>query len=263
MKKISKKTTVVIMISFLTAATCLALVRYHQFSFVQAKKVVLKKAQIEAELDTAKLSLLSRVYKNLNLNRDEFLIEGSISANNGADTTERLNNLDYIFSKKGSMFYYKLGVTETINANGLNIFIDHGAKKIMLSKEKKVVPAASLPDFTELIKKVKEEGFKILDSKTGDTEQITLSNPYHLTCKEYTVAFNSTTLVPQRMYTRLTNFSDPENSKKDNVIDFRISKVESDSEIRKYTHQNIVKKEKNGWRLNPGFEGYELINTLN
>lgn len=226
-----------------------------------AKPVVMDSVQSN-KIDTVKVERLKRVYGKLNLNKNEFLIAGSISAKNGADTADRLNNAAYIFSRKGASFYFKLGTTETINANGIYLYIDHKIKRVLLAKKKEVISDFIMPELTTILNTVNEEGFELSSTTNGEIEQITLLNPYHLSCKEYTIAFNKKTLKPNKLYVRLSNSMESEDVKKDNVIDFRIRLSSPVSAIETYTVQNIVKKEKRGWILYPGFKSYELINTL-
>jgi hypothetical protein len=221
-----------------------------------------KKDSLIQYIDTAKINLLRAVYNKIDPSRKEFLIEGTIEARNGADTTDHLENATYVFSKKGSSFYYKMGNTESINAKGLNIFIDHGIKKIMLSKQKNTISVAGIPDLNTIIDQIKGEGFELTDKKNGVVESISLKNPYHLSCKEYVISFNSESLVPERLLFRISNFQKPEDSKMDNVLDFKLKKVSQHADIEKYTSFKVVNKEKNRWQLSPEFSDYELINIL-
>jgi len=228
-------------------------------------KVALKPVLVDSvefnKIDTAKIALLKNVYSKLNLNKSEFLIVGSMTARNGADTTGRLNNSPYVFSRKGTSFYFKLGTTESINAKGLYVYVDHKMKKVLLSKEKEI-SGFVMPELETILKTVGEEGFQLKSTINGANECINLSNPYHLSCKEYAVRFNKLTLKPNQLYVRLSNAEDPENNDKDNVIDFRIERSSVISEIGAYTARNIVVKGNRGWSLGPGFKNYELINTL-
>jgi|GEM_PF-1688948 len=264
MKKLSKGTGLIIFIALMVSSTFFALSKYKAKDPIKIDKQVPGTDTVTNNIiDTAKLGLLTKVYKNLDPNRNEYFLSGLINANNGADTSDHLLNTEYVLSKRGNEVYLKFGQTETINANGICIYIDHGMKKIMLSKSSEVITGLAIPNLTEQVKKIREEGFKMKSDKTGDTERIVLSNPYHLSCKEYAVSFNSNTLKPERIYVRLSSFEEPENTKMDNVIDFKINQTASASGIDKYTEQNFVKKQGKEWALNPGYKGYELINTLN
>ncbi len=262
MKRISKKTGIVVVLLLMAGTALFGWGGYHQKSPVQVLSPVPQDTLRSIIVDSAKLSLLSTVYSKLNQDQDEFLIIGTIDARNGADTADHLSHADYIFSKKGMSFYLKIGSTETINANGLYLFVDNDIKKVMVSKEKQIIPNIGMPKLSEVIKRVKEEGYSVISEINGNSERITLSNPYHLSCKEYAIEFNSATLIPQRLYLRLSDFSAPENAKKDNVIDFRIKKASPVSDIEKYTTQTVVTKAYERWTLGSKYRDYELINKL-
>ncbi|WP_316815866.1 hypothetical protein [Pedobacter nyackensis] len=262
MIKANKKAGLVALVLVLASISFLGWAKY-KTSFVKATgKSAVVDSVATYKIDTAKVALLKRVYSKLNLNKSEFLITGSMSAKNGADTTDRLKNAQYVFSRKGTSFYFKMGATETFNANGIYLYVDHGMKKVLLAKEKQVVSGFAMPELSTVLKTVTEEGFRLNSTINGENERISFTNPDHLSCKEYSVTFNKQSLAPSKLYVRLSDGEEPENNKKDNVIDFRIQRSSTDSEIARYIAQNIVIKGNKSWSLGPAFKNYELINTL-
>jgi hypothetical protein len=262
MNKNFKKSLFVFVLLALAGASFLGWAKY-KISFIkEAISPVAVDSVVAYKVDTAKVALLKRVYSKLNLNKKEFLIAGRIGAKNGADSTDRLTNADYVFSRKGTSFYFKLGATESFNANGFYLYVDHGMKKVLLSKEKQIASDFLMPELSSILNTVAEEGFKLNSTVNGENQRISLTNPYHLSCKEYSVTFNKLTLKPNRLFVRLSNPQEPEDGSKDNVIDFRIRLSSAISNIQKYTTQNIVIKGNKSWSLGPAFRSYELINTL-
>ena len=262
MNKNFKNSLFLVVVMALAGVSALGWAKYKASVVKDQVKSVATDSLASNPIDTAKVALLKRVYGKLNQNKSEFLIAGSMMAKNGADTTDRLNNAQYVFSRKGTSFYFKLGATESFNANGFYLYVDHGMKKVLLAKQKQAVSDFVMPELSALLKTVGEEGFSLKSTINGENERISLLNPYHLSCKEYTVTFNKTTLKPSRLFVRLSDPESPENANKDNVIDFRIRISSALSEITRYTAQHIVAKGKAGWSLNPEFKNYELINTL-
>jgi hypothetical protein len=259
MKRSSKKITVIICLLLLVATALFGWEGYRRKTIVKVAFPTQAEVEEPVVIDTAKLRLMGEVCDKLNFNRDEFLIVGSLSANDGADSAGRLDPEVYVFSKKGSSFYFRLGQTETINKAGLYLYVDHSQKKIMVSAEKTATPNPGLPRFKELIKRIKEEGYSLESRVEGTTEIIAVSNPYHLSCKNYAIYFDAATLVPERLYMRLTDAYEPEDPKKDKVIDLKIKQASRNSDLEKYTRSQIVKKENDKWVPGTGYDGYELI----
>jgi hypothetical protein len=262
MKRKIKEVGFIVAVLVLAGTSFLGWAKYKALIVKESAKPVTIDSLVVNKIDTAKIALLKVVYGKLNLNKNEFLIAGSIRAKNGADTTDRLKNSPYIFSRKGKSFYFKMGATESFNANGIYLYVDHGMKKVLIAKQKQIISDFVMPELRTILKTVGEEGFQLKSTVIGENERISLSNPYHMSCKEYSVTFNKLSLKPNKLYVRLSNPEDPENNSKDNVIDFSIYRSSVISEVATYTAQNIVIKSGNTWVLGPGFKSYELINTL-
>lgn len=217
----------------------------------------------EALIDTMKLERLKTAFDRLDVSKDEFLIDGYLSMVDGADSLANFNKVKYTFSRKGNLFYYQLDQMEMLNQKEMIIYIDATNKKILLSRTKEVIPPPIVPALGDLIARVKEEGYKLVDQMQGGRETIALRNPYHVSCKEFGLTFQSSTLKAERLYARLSNFEEPEDDKKDKIIDLYISRSSADSEIKKFLSKQVVVKDKGTWQLSPAYSDYQLINTLN
>jgi len=215
-----------------------------------------------AKVDAGKLQLLRQLCAKMSLNQKVLFIEGTVNALNGADSTDRLINADYIFMKQGDQFYYKLGQSETINTKKLNLYVDNGTKKIMLSPGKLTSAINGVGDPAELLKKVEDEGYELSEKINGMITIMTLSNPYHLSCKVFSIAYETESLQPKKLVYRLSNFQEPQNSKLDNVLEISFSSVKTSSGNDPKEITKFLRKEGKVWTLTDQYKDYELINML-
>lgn len=209
--------------------------------------------------DPAVLEKFSKVCAKLDTKADVFFISGIVNSVNGADSLENIVNKKYILSKKGRDFYCRFGDTETINGNGTYVFVDHVLKKILVGKEKDIVANVGLPDLSTLTKNLKGEGYHLIDTKGAQSETINFVNDYHITCKLYSVTFNSESLVPQKISVRLSDVNEPEDKEKDKTITIDILKCDNKADNNTYGPEKIVSKKSTSWVPARGYEGYELI----
>ncbi|TCC87294.1 hypothetical protein EZ428_21570 [Pedobacter frigiditerrae] len=213
-------------------------------------------------VDTAQLRLFKTVYEKIDVNRAEFLIKGRLSTIDGADSTQHIANANYVYSRKGNQFYFKLGDIEMSNGNEVSTYVDHKNLKVMLTPSKKVIPLALMPDINKLMKTIVDEGYSVTGTLNKVEGTVSLLNPYHLTCKEYKLVYDATTLLPKRLYIRLSNFQEPENKQKDKTIDLDLSLTSDESHLNEFLAQQIVNKKGKDWTLSPAYSTYELINKL-
>ena len=213
----------------------------------------------EKDYDPLLLERFRKVSAKLDFSGNEFFMSGTISAENGADSTDKITKVIYILSKSGQNFYCRFGETETVNGNGVYAFVDHTLKKIMVSKQKEVIANAVLPDLAALVKNLKGEGYQLNNEKESGSERILIVNEYHISCKIYRLSFNPESLAPRQIYLRLSNMDDPGNKQKDKTITIDIKECAQKTDISTYAVDKIVKKNNTSWVQAPGYEGYELI----
>ncbi|EDM35225.1 hypothetical protein PBAL39_13372 [Pedobacter sp. BAL39] len=212
--------------------------------------------------DTALVRLFTKVSAGLDPNRKEFLLTGVLDVVNGADSTDNMNRADYLFSKKGKEFYFKLGQTEVFNLKSFYLFIDHAQKKVILSKQKQINAGNVMPDLQQMIAQIQGEGFEVSRIQTEGNEQITLSNPHHLSCKEFSLAFDETTLKPALLRFRLSDGEEPENKKRDQVLNLRIMESATKSDLERYASKKVVEQKDRHWVLSEEYKAYDLITMM-
>lgn len=210
-------------------------------------------------VDTVKLARLAKIAKDLQFDQENISISGNLSVHNGSDSSQNVSKLPYRLIKRGTTFYSSLGLTETLNANGLYIYVDKGQKKILVSQGKKITAQNILPDMQQLIKRMKEEEYQIRENVVNAAEsRISLLNPNHIQCKEYAIYFDKTNLHVKGVSIRMSNIDDPLNAKKDKTVDFRYANMLADAS--KLMSTRILKKlGKNQYSTTDAYKGYEVI----
>jgi len=209
--------------------------------------------------DEALLKKLDEVFRNLDFSKPAYTLSGSITVINKEDSTETMKNVFFLMCKNNNEFYYKQAGTETINQDGVYISINNQTKKIFISKQKEV-NTASIIDVEKLRDALQSEKYELKSSIRNSQQTISMSNEYHISCKEYNLTFDTLTNKPTRIYMRLTNLRDPLNKSKDKIIDINIARLDNDGKLDEYVTKNkIVYKNGKNWKLTSKYDGYELI----
>ena len=96
--------------------------------------------------------------------------------------------------------------------------------------------------------------------KGGKFQTLCLLNEKHITCKEYDITYDTLTSKVSRIYTRLANFSDPMNVKKEKILDVYFNNWEETADINKYLAiDKVVTKVGSEIKLTDNYKKYELI----
>lgn len=235
--------------------------RYLKFTPVTVKKAVKAppKVFVYDEALLAKFQQITARYDSLG--RNDYVMAGIINMVDKADTAGKLNNVSFLVCKQGSGFYYKLGRTETINADGLCLFIDHAARKIILSPQQAINYEQGGPKmFTDIAANLKAEEYNMSSVRNGADQTITFINETHISCKQYSMTFDTARRELRRMYLRFTNFQEPSRKDKEKVLDIRLSEFDGKADLKKYLTKNEVVNSMNGsWYATERFKDYELM----
>jgi hypothetical protein len=192
----------------------------------------------------------------------DYSCTGSITARDEADTAEVIQNIAFEIYNDGERYYYRLGDNEMILKPGMSVNIDHQAKKILLSSGQRIEKGNSfhIMDVKQVVKLFESEQYLIKSGLNGSIETLSLLNPNHASCKEYSVSIDTVNNMPVRFYTRLTNLDDPLRTDNEKVIDIRIKKWGNTALIEKYTSTATKLLKLNGqWKAIGDYAGYEII----
>jgi len=227
---------------------------------VAVKKVALITEPTTEDIayDPALLKKFREVSDNLDAGKPECLIVGVINSFNHADSSDVIRDLNYIYSKKGQDFYYKLGNTETINAHNTCIYIDHDSRQVIVSPYRSA-SKVGFANMEQLLKGLESENYELTSTINGNQETIAMINEDHVSMKEYRVSFDTLTLKATRVYTRYANPENPEGTNNEKTMEIGLSVLQNKSGIEKYIAKPVVTKNGAHLALEKSFEGYELI----
>jgi hypothetical protein len=206
-----------------------------------------------------KFKNICKKYDTLKLN---YTMKGVINMIDKADTGGKMNNVSFLFCKRGDALYYKLGETETMNENGLYLYIDHAAKRVFLSQQKHLNYNDGVQSITAIAKNLQGERYTLTGSVNGSQQSITLVNEHHITCKQYTVSFDTVDMQIRHVYARLTNFQDPLNKNKEKIFSVDLSEWDAKALMDSYpSTASVVKRQDGVWSKTNKYKDYELIDN--
>lgn len=212
-------------------------------------------------IDTSKVKLLMQVSNFLDFNATNFSILGNLTVHDGSDSTMNVKNATYCFIRKDSSFYYRLNAVEILNTNTHYIHADGEQKKLMISSHKHINPQFLFPPVEKFVTHLKEEKYTINEVTMAEgLKKISITNPHHIACKEYSLTFDEKTLIPKEFFVRLSNLQDPLNSKMDKTISLKfLDKKDSNLEELLFMNRLITKTDGKFIAINQ-YKGFEIIN---
>ena len=212
----------------------------------------------EHSYDPVLLRQFEQLAAQLDFNRPHCTYSGVINMEDGGDTTASVHDIEFTFSRSGSDFYYRIGNTETIHQDGINLFIQHEQRKVVLSHNDMVVQSP-VTDLAAIEKNLRYEDYDLVGSMDGTGKKISVLNNTHITCKELSMTYDTVSGKLQKIYTRFSNIADPLNKKKDRVIAIAIN-GEDKSHLSHYPRlHDIITANKGNWRIKNKYANYELI----
>ncbi|WP_412465577.1 hypothetical protein [Pedobacter sp. KLB.chiD] len=226
----------------------------------EAMAIVVQDTVETINIDTAKLKLFAMAGKAIDFNAGELTLSGTLSVHDGNDSSVNVDNAAYCFIKKDSSFYYKMNLVEMINTNTYCVQVDGQQKKIMLSPHKSINPQFMFPQIEKLVSSLREERYRVVEMTAPEGfRKISIINPHHVTCKEYSITFNRDTFKPTEVFIRLSNLDDPLNSKMDKTILMRYSERSNLNETALLSIERILAKSDHGFKAVHDYTGYEVI----
>ena len=214
----------------------------------------------EIVYDSVLLNKFERICERFNEPDMPLTYSGNISINDGADTVNSVNNIDFIYSRNQNNCYYKTGKSETLNAFGIYLYVEHDHKRVIVSTQKALQPMQPIANLTKLASKLQTEHYQLTAKKVGKNETLTLLNEHHISCKELSITFDSLTNAVENIRIRLTCVYDPLNRKKEKIVNVSIKRFEAMANLSSLINKDeIIEKGNNGWKLCAAYRGYQLI----
>lgn len=211
--------------------------------------------------DTTLLQKFEELGKKYDTLKTNYTIKGMMTCIDRPDTSTQQKNVPFVVCKRGYSLYYKMGATETINEDGLYLYIDHNSRRILLSRQKTLTGGSGLQNLTRLSEKLKSEYYELSGSVKGKLQTLSFLNEHHISCKQYTISYDTSDNAIKHLYIRTTDFGDPLNKAKDKIMIMDISQWDDRALIRNFTVPgDVVKGEGDNRKTTRLFEKYELIN---
>lgn len=165
----------------------------------------------------------------------------------------------FLFCKQGDEYYYRLGSTTTLNEKGAYLYIDNQNKRILVSGQKQVAYDNGVKGFGDLGANIKFEHYRPESKVSGNEETISLTNPHHISCKQYAITFDQRNMKIKRLYLRLSNLSDPLRTDNEKIISVSITKWTKTAVLSKYlTKEQVIQSVRGEWETTDEFKQYRL-----
>lgn len=191
--------------------------------------------------------------------RGDYTLAGVINIANPTNPALEIKNVVFLFSKHGDQFYYRLGTTETINGQGVYLYIDHQNKNIMMSAQKQVNYDQGPLKPINVDETLRSEHYALTSLIRGDNQTISLVNEHHISCKQYAITFDKNTLKIKRLFMRLTDVRDPSNRNTEEVVDVHISQWDRSAALGNYlTKDKVIRTIGGKTRVTESFKNYRL-----
>lgn len=209
--------------------------------------------------DTVLLAKFDQLLQTLDFSKNTFCFEGKYNVVDGTDTTNNVRDLKFLFCRAGNNFYSKLGNTETINQNGINVYVQHDMRKIVVS-QMSYQSKSPITGIRQMVKTLRSENYDLVSSETGSERKISLINEHHITCKEISATYDTAKNTLKTVLIRFTDISDPGNDKKDRTIQIDLTRMDNTAKMNNYPAISaFVREERGKLALMPKFSSYELI----
>lgn len=188
-----------------------------------------------------------------------FYVGGLLSAIDRTDSAHALTDLTYHYGKWGQELYVRMGETEMINGNGYYLFLDHKAKRLLLSPQKTLEQQSVLP-IDQLYKYIRGEGFTVeKKSGPGKMNTIRIINPTHISLKGISLSYDSVSRQVKKIVIRQADIADHMNEHMEKWITLDINQWNDDPERNNYPDiDHFIEKINGNWQCKAPYKDYEL-----
>jgi|GEM_PF-2589382 len=217
-----------------------------------------KDTKASPSIDPVLLAKYQAVFKKYDTIKKDITMSGTINIIDRADTSGNMKNVGFLFCKTGSDFYYKLGTTETINADGLYIFVDHLGHTIVVSPQKKVAYDVQPNAFADIGKEIRSDLYDVTGNNDGNLQTISLHNEHNINCKLFSISYDTATLAIRHMYARMTNLQDPARTDNEKLVDINITEWNDRGDLDKFYKKDIIARANGTWKVTDKYKDYQL-----
>jgi hypothetical protein len=237
--------------------------RHHQATVTPTKPLpdTLTRALV---YDPELLARFDKVCKKYDtLSKQNFTMAGVINMTDGADTADRLQHTAFVFCKAGEDFYYRMGNTEVINERGLYLFVDNTSHKIVMGQHRGIqYGEPGIKPFSIPGAGLRSEAYQLTTTRNGRLQTISLINERHITCKQYSLTFDTTSFQIEHIYARLTNLDAPLRKEKEKIFEISLTEYDGKAKLQQFlTPEKVVITSGGIWKTTGRFNNYQLIDN--
>lgn len=249
----------------LTAATLLFVVAAVAAYRIKSKpqKAFLPKEKpsitIAPPVDLASLDTLRTWATSIDLGSLKGTIRGVLTIYDPRDSLKRPQKLEYLISKNGQDCYCRYGGSETLNADGVFLYIDTAQRRIALGRQK-ALNTPSVIDRQHLEEAMSGEGYHVKATSNGNVRTIRLINPKHIACMEYALSYDRRTNHVVRVFARVVDTNE-QGMSSTKVVDLELSGYDQKAKPEDYLNKDQVIELDHGKAVPAGkYKNFQLIN---
>ncbi|MGN6638807.1 MAG: hypothetical protein ACTHJ8_07840, partial [Mucilaginibacter sp.] len=209
--------------------------------------------------DSVLLKKFIQTVHSLDFNRAECTYAGVVNLTDDNDTSNNVHNLRFLFCRSGKNYYYRIGNTDIIYKDGLNLYVQHDQKKMMLSGQP-ISIKSPVSNLSTIEKGLGFEHYTLQSSIEGSRQTLSLINERHISCKEISVTRDTVSGKLTRIYARLTDFGSPDDKHKDRIMDVAITGMSNHADMDLYpSWSKYIQKVGGKWRVTDTYQNFELV----
>ncbi|NII25344.1 hypothetical protein HB364_09645 [Pseudoflavitalea sp. X16] len=212
--------------------------------------------------DPAQFALLAELagwLKPFDSTNTAYAYEALLTAIDKTDSAHAMTNVDYRFRKNRQQFYLRVGRQETINTDQFYLVADHDAQRIILRAAKHVAQVPGI-QLNALYNYLRGEGYTLKKKTENGLPVIAMSNPYHISCKEFTVQYDSAVRQVKKIFFRQADIADHMDPSLEKWVTLVFKKWDDDPESRQFPRiQDFVTSRQGKWISTPAYQDYELM----
>jgi hypothetical protein len=176
---------------------------------------------------------------------------------------KKMKHVNFLLSKHENEFYYKLGNTQTLNAKGVYLYIDNAGSTILAGHQKPLVENNGFQQLLsgEMTRNLQSEHYELLSSRQGADQTISMLNEHHISCKQYALTIDTTSLRIKKIFIRYTNFNAPLRTDNEKIVTVIVNQWTNSGAPDKYLlAKDVVYKDHDKYKARGKYLKYQTVN---
>jgi hypothetical protein len=209
--------------------------------------------------DTTLVRRFAALIGTVDFAKGNCFMSGSINLKDGKDSLNNLSGLRFLFDKRDSAIYYRIGASEIFNNGQINVLVDNANRKVLVSADR-FQQNSPLTGFKEITAKLQSEHYRLIQQHfKGSLNKLVVLNEYQIGCKEMSMAYDTVSNTLKEIYTRTADVSDPMNKTKERRLRVSFEKIGESQRGDIPMMSEVLKRREGGFVLKGKYSAYELI----